>query len=195
MVSIDDGLKAFSLVHAKHGLPGSISSASNRISWPPNVPSSVELKGFYTRHPNNIKIETGFTPRNIFNLDKLEKGQIGYLWSVTSSGHEINPSWPKEYVVFMDSAGGNPVIAVVNQENTPIYAAYDAIEPFKISDSLGDFFLALSKLIDVVYGEFEIFDISDDDGLSDAFISRLSEELLPVLGQENFERFTDYFYG
>jgi len=195
MVSIDDGLAAFSQAHAKYSLSGNIGTASISISWPHNVPSSSELFDFYSKNPTDIKIETGFTPRQIFNIEKLVKGQIGYLWSVTASGNAINPSWPKEYVVFMDSAGGNPVVAVVDQESTPVYAAYDAIEPFKISDSLGDFLLALSKLIAIVYGEFNVFDIGDDDGLSDVFISRLEEELLPILGQENFERFINYFYG
>jgi hypothetical protein len=195
MVSINEGLAAFSQVHAKYVLSGSIGAVSTSLTWPRDVPKSSELFEFYSRHPTGIKFETGFTPRQIINLEKLEEGQTGYLWSVTASGNIINPSWPKEYVVFMDSAGGNPVIAVVDQDGTPVCAAYDAIKPFRISDTLGEFFLALSKLIAIVYGEFNIFDIGDDDGLSDIFISRLTEELLPTLGQDNFERFVDYFYG
>lgn len=195
MVSINDGLAAFSQAHAKYVLPGNISAAPTSLTWPNDVPRSPELYEFYSRHPAGVKIETGFTPRHVIDIKKLEKGQAGYLWNVTASGNTINPSWPKEYVVFMDSAGGNPVIAVVNQEGTPVCAAYDAIEPFRISDTLGEFFLALSKLIAIVYGEFNVFDIGDDDGLSDVFISRLTEELLPTLGQDNFERFVDYFYG
>jgi hypothetical protein len=195
MVSIDDGLAAFSQAHVKYALSGRVDTTSTSISWPQNVPSSPELLSFYSRRPADIKIESGFTPRKIFNIESLERGQVGYLWSVTSSGNVINPNWPEKYVVFMDSAGGNPTIAVVDQEGTPVYAAYDAIEPFRISDSLGEFFLALSKLIAIVYGEFNVFDISDDDGLSDVFISRLTDELLPILGQENFQRFVDCFYG
>ncbi|MBD1106703.1 hypothetical protein HXV84_09485 [Pseudomonas amygdali pv. morsprunorum] len=57
------------------------------------------------------------------------------------------------------------------------------------------FFLALSKLIDIVYGEFDIFEISDDDGLNDAFVAKIASDLKPILGQENFERFIEYFYG
>lgn len=45
------------------------------------------------------------------------------------------------------------------------------------------------------YGELNISDMGDDEGLSDVFISRLTEELLPTLGQDNFESFVDYFYG
>jgi len=45
------------------------------------------------------------------------------------------------------------------------------------------------------YGEFNVFDLGDDEGLRDVLISRLRDELLRTLGQNNFKRFVDYFYG
>lgn len=196
MATIDEGLDAFCKVHAKYKLDGNIGTApNNEVLWPKNLACSDELEAFYLRKPTNIKFETGFTPKKIFNVEDLEDGQVGYLWEGTESGRIANRKWPREHVVFVDSAGGDPIIASTGQKSTPVYAAYDAAAPFKISDSLGDFFLALSKLIDIVYGEFEIFEISDDDGLNSVFLKRLHEILKPVVGEENFERFIDYFYG
>jgi hypothetical protein len=196
MATINEGLDAFCKVHEKYHLGGSIDTApSEGVSWPKDLPVSDELKTFYLRNPKGIKFETGFVPRQIFDVENLEEGQVGYLWTCTTSGRAVNKDWEKENLVFIDSAGGDPIIAVTGQEKTPVYAAYDAAEPFKISDSLGDFLLAISRLIDIVYGEFEVFELSDDDGLSDIFIKRASDEIKPILGQENFERFIDYFYG
>ncbi|MNG20628.1 hypothetical protein D3C84_1049000 [compost metagenome] len=76
-----------------------------------------------------------------------------------------------------------------------MFASYDVVQPFQIADSLADFIRALSRLIDIVYGEFNIFDLSDDDGISDAFLKRLLEEVEPILGEDNTSRFVDYFYG
>ncbi|UNB63047.1 hypothetical protein [Pseudomonas syringae group genomosp. 7] len=97
-------------------------------------------------------------------------------------------------MIALDSASGDPIIAVTDQENTPIYAAFDAVRPFRIADSMEDFFLAFSKSIDSVYGEFDTFETSDDDGLNDSFIAKIASDLKPILGQENFERFIEYFY-
>ncbi|POY79463.1 hypothetical protein BKM09_011850 [Pseudomonas amygdali pv. morsprunorum] len=196
MANINEGLDAFCKVHAKHGLAGSINNApSGGLLWPRNLPTSNEIEALYLRQPKNIKFETGFTPKKGFDIEHLEKGQVGYLWNSTPSGLVVNDDWPNAHVVFIDSAGGDPIIAVTDQENTPIYAAFDAFRPFRIADSMGDIFLALSKLIDIVYGEFDIFEISDDDGLNDAFVAKIASDLKPILGQENFERFIEYFYG
>lgn len=49
--------------------------------------------------------------------------------------------------------------------------------------------------MDIVYGEFNIFDLSDDESVSGAFLTRLNDEISPILGQDNIARFVDYFYG
>ncbi len=40
-----------------------------------------------------------------------------------------------------DFDGGKPIIAITDIKGTPIYANYDIGEPFKIADSLADFFI------------------------------------------------------
>ncbi len=94
-----------------------------------------------------------------------------------------------------DRGGGKPIIAVTNVKNTPVLASFDCVEPFKIADSLADFISALTKLIDIVYDEFDIFDISNDDGISTTFMARVNSEITPILGDDNRRRFVDYFYG
>jgi len=77
-----------------------------------------------------------------------------------------------------------------------VWASYDVGKPFKIADSLADFLLAFAKTIEIVHGKFDIFDIyNDDDELSPKFVKLLTKEVSPLLGEENFERFFDYFYG
>jgi hypothetical protein len=53
-----------------------------------------------------------------------------------------------------DNGGGKPVIAVTDLDQTPVYSSYNVVAPFQIADSLADFILALSKMMDIVYGEF-----------------------------------------
>ena len=185
-------------VHNKYNLSGSFQRRGEvSLKWPSTLGRSVELDDFFNDYePVDVKIETGFTPLKLFSLDSIERGQVGYKWVNVGSVTKLNKEWNQAFVVVMDdSGGGKPVIAVTNVKNTPVYASYSAVAPFKISDSLADFIFALAKLVEIVYGEFNVFEISDDDGLSSLFVARVNDEISPLLGEENFERFFDYFYG
>lgn len=150
------------------------------------ISNSKELNVCFSKFiPSGEKIETGFTPIKLFSASQLDKAQVGY------------ENFPKEFLVFADdNGGGKPIIAVTNQVGTPVYANYDTEEPFAIADDLGCFFLAMSELIKIVYENFEIFDIADEnDELKPDFIKESEERLIPVLGNEMFSAFFDYFYG
>lgn len=198
MIDIDDALKELIAVHAKHKIPGRFLASNDvLIRWPSELPRSAELDVFYSKYePCEVKIETGLTPLKLLDMVELKKAQTGYRWINTTGGPVLSDEWPHQDLVIMDDVGGGkPVIAVTNTETTPVFASYDGVEPFQIAESLASFILALSKLIDIVYGEFDIFDISDDDGVSTTFMARLSTEITPILGESNRDRFVDYFYG
>lgn len=110
------------------------------------------------------------------------------------SGYEYLPD---NYLVIGDDlGGGKPIIAVVDEGNTSIYASYDVVEPFKIADNLSGFLLSLTELIDLVYGYYDIFDIADDnDEVKKDFMDELKVRVVPFIGDENFNAFYDYFYG
>jgi hypothetical protein len=104
--------------------------------------------------------------------------------------------WPTDRVVIADDfAGGKPIIAITSELLTPIFANYDTGVPFQISDSLEQFFLALATLVDIIYGKFAIFEIEDHDGLRIDFVTSIEDKLKPLLGEENYQGFFDYFYG
>jgi hypothetical protein len=185
-------------VHSKYSLSGNFQRCDQvDVKWPPALARSAELDAFLNGYePVDVKIETGFTPLKLFSLEFIEKGQMGYKWIDVGSVTKLNEDWGRSFVVVMDdSGGGKPVIAVTDVKYTQIFASYSAVPPFKISDSLADFVFALARLIDIVYGEFNVFDISDDDGLNSLFVERVSSEISPILGEDNFENFFDYFYG
>lgn len=198
MTDINVAIDKLKAVHLKYKIPGGLksgSSGANKISS--DLPTSLDVDAFYQNcEPVDVKIETGFTPLKLFSSELLMKAQVGYRWINTSTGIVINDEWPKDYLIIMDDiGGGKPVIAVTNVEGTPVYASYDVVEPFKVSDSLADFLTALAGLIEVVYGSFNIFDISDDHGISDVFLEALIKVVRPTLGEDDFARFVDYFYG
>ncbi|MFK3909398.1 hypothetical protein ACI2KD_15215 [Pseudomonas monteilii] len=198
MDTISDALKGLSAVHAKHKISGRfLASDDASTRWPPALPCSVELEAFYNQsEPHGVQIETGLTPLKLFDVTALEKAQTGYRWINTTRGLVSNDEWPAQYLVIIDDiGGGKPIMAVTNIKNTPVLASYDCVEPFKIADSLTDFISALTKLIDIVYDEFYIFDISNDDGISNTFMARVNNEIAPILGDDNRRRFVDYFYG
>lgn len=198
MSQVDDALKELSFMHAKYQLSGQfVASGNASVRWPAELPRSAEIELYYNNYePKGIKIETGLTPLKLFEVEGLKKGQVGYRWINTADGAVLDNEWPVSDLVIMDdSGGGKPIIAVTNVASTPVFASYDVVQPFQIADSLADFIRALSRLIDIVYGEFNIFDLSDDDGISDAFLNRLLEEVEPILGEDNTSRFVDYFYG
>jgi hypothetical protein len=102
---------------------------------------------------------------------------------------------PDNYLVIGDDlGGGKPIIAVIDEGNTSVYAGYDAIEPFKIAGSLSGFIFSLAELIGLVYGQHEVFDIVDNnDEVKDGFVDELRERIVPLIGNENFNAFYDYF--
>ncbi|MCU2454448.1 hypothetical protein N8Q50_12920 [Enterobacter hormaechei subsp. hoffmannii] len=55
---------------------------------------------------------------------------------------------------------------------------------------------SLAELIDLVYGQYGIFDIADDnDEVKGDFIDELRKRIAPLIGNEGFNAFYDYFYG
>ncbi|MFJ4068949.1 hypothetical protein ACIPW4_27240 [Pseudomonas sp. NPDC089996] len=198
MSDIRDALEALRLVHDKYQIAGRYVTSKDSVArWPSELPRSAEVDVLFSEYePVGVKIETGFTPLKLFDIASLKKGQFGYRWINVAEGAVLNNEWPDQDLVIMDdNGGGKPVIAVTDVEKTPVYACYDVVPPFQIAESLADFILALSKMIDIVYGDFNIFDLSDDDGIDDAFLLKLQNAVSPILGDENTGRFVDYFYG
>lgn len=199
MSALDNAFKELPRVHKKFDLEGRFQKNSQtNAKWPQTLPRSAEMEAFYDLcEPVDVEVETGLTPIRFFNLGELENGQVGYKWAGESNKTELNGNWPAQHLVFMDDiGGGKPVIAVTDMPGTPVLASYDAATPFKIADSLADFLLAFAKTVEIVHGKFDIFDIyNDDDELSSKFVKLLNKEVSPLLGEENYARFFDYFYG
>ncbi|HBB9941230.1 hypothetical protein [Enterobacter cloacae] len=184
---IEKALKQLIVICNKYSLSGSFSNVNDLDNaFPPNLPRSTEVEFLYENYnPEKLKIETGFTPIKLHSVSELLKAQNGYEYL------------PNNYLVIGDDlGGGKPIIAVVDEGNTPVYASYDVIEPFKIADSLCGFIFSLAELIDLVYGQYDIFDIADDnDEVKHGFINELRERIVPLIGNEGFNAFYDYFYG
>lgn len=187
MSDIDNTLENFVSVCQKYVLTGHFATVSDLDNiFPVKLPHSAALDYFYKNYnPVGLKIETGFTPVKLYAVNELEKAQVGYS------------CFPDNYLVIGDDlGGGKPIIAVIDRENTPVYASYDVSEPFKIADSFADFISSLANLIELVYGSYDIFDVADDnDELKDEFIEELKSSISPIIGSENFDTFFDYFYG
>ena len=184
---IEKALKQFIIICNKYSLSGSFSTVSDLDNtFPSNLPRSTDVDFLYKNYnPENLKIETGFTPIKIHSVNELTKAQNGYEYL------------PDNYLVIGDDlGGGKPIIAVIDEGNSSVYASYDVIEPFQIASSLSGFIFSLAELIDLVYGHYDIFDIADDnDEVKDNFIDELRERIVPLIGNENFNAFYNYFYG
>lgn len=184
---IEKALKQLIVICNKYSLSGNFSTVNELDNaFPSNLPRSTEVEFLYKNYnPEKLKIETGFMPIKIHSVSELSKAQSGYEY------------FPKNYLVFGDDlGGGKPIIAVVDERNTSGYASYDVIEPFKIAGSLSGFIFSLAEIIDLVYGQYDIFDIADDNGeVKDDFIDELRKRIVPLIGNEGFNAFYDYFYG
>ncbi|HDR2543733.1 TPA: hypothetical protein QCI29_004509 [Enterobacter mori] len=184
---IEKALKQLIVICNKYSLSGSFSTVNELDNaFPSNLPRSTEVEFLYKNYnPEKLKIETGFMPIKIHSVSELSKAQSGYEY------------FPKNYLVFGDDlGGGKPIIAVIDEGNTSVYASYDVIEPFKIAGSLSGFIFSLAEIIDLVYGQYDIFDIADDNGeVKDDFIDELRKRIVPLIGNEGFNAFYDYFYG
>ena len=184
---IEKALKQFIVICNKYSLSGSFSTVSDLDNtFPSNLPRSTDVDFLYKNYnPEKLRIETGFTPIKIHSVSELTKAQNGYEYL------------PDNYLVIGDDlGGGKPIIAVIDEGNSSVYASYDVIEPFQIASSLSGFIFSLAELIDLVYGHYDIFNIADDnDEVKDNFIDELRERIVPLIGNENFNAFYNYFYG
>lgn len=184
---IEKALKQFIVICNKYSLSGSFSTVNDLDNtFPSNLPRSTDIDFLYKNYnPEKLKIETGFTPIKIHSVSELTMAQSGYEYL------------PDNYLVIGDDlGGGKPIIAVIDEGNSSVYASYDVIEPFQIASSLSGFIFSLAELIDLVYGHYDIFDIADDnDEVKDNFIDELRKRIVPLIGNENFNAFYNYFYG
>lgn len=187
MIEIEKSLRKFVSTCKKHAIFGSFGAIDDLDNlFPANLLHSTEMDYFYKKYnPEKLKIETGFTPIKIYSVTELAKAQSGYTY------------FPVNYIVIGDDyGGGKPIIAIVDGKLTTIYANYDVGVPLKIADSFSSFILSLTELIDLVYGDYNIFDIADDnDEVNKDFIAELKKRIVPLIGTENFIAFYDYFYG
>lgn len=199
MNTLDGAIKEMLRVHKKFDIEGSFGNNSQiKSKWPQGLPRSVETDYLFCSYePVNIQFETGLTPICFLSLSTLNDGQSGYRWVGRSDKALRNENWSAQYLVFMDDiGGGKPIIADTGSPGTPILASYDAMEPFRIANSIADFLLAFAKTIEIVHGKFDVFDIyNEDDHISSRFVKMLYKDVRPLLGDEHFERFIDYFYG
>lgn len=183
---IEKALKQLIFICNKYSLSGIFSTVNDLDNaFPSNLPRSTEVEFLYENYnPEKLKIETGFTPIKLHSVSELLKAQSGYEYL------------PENYLVIGDDlGGGKPIIAVIDEGNTSAYASYNLVEPFQIAGSLSGFIFSLAELIDVVYGQYDIFDIADDnDEVKDDFIDELRKRIMPLIGNENFDAFYDYFY-
>lgn len=179
--------KNFVYACEKYSIPGDFKVTNGEVElFFDNLTNSSEIGFFYKNYnPEGLKIETGFTPIKIHSITDIEKGKTGYAYL------------PDNYLVFGDDVGeGKPIIAVFNDKGTSIYANYDVGQPFEIGSSFCEFISSLTKLIELVYGKYNIFDIADDeDTIKTEFIEDLRKSITPVIGKEKFLKFYDYFYG
>ncbi|MEP8759003.1 hypothetical protein ABKV43_22195 [Enterobacter hormaechei] len=184
---IEKALKQLIVICNKYSLSGSFSTVNVLDNaFPSNLPRSTELEFLYENYnPEKLKIETGFTPIKIHSVSELSNAQSGYEYL------------PDNYLVIGDDlGGGKPIIAVIDDGSSYVYASYDVIEPFKIAGSLSEFIFSLAELIDLIYGQYDIFDIADDnDEVKGDFIDELRKRIAPLIGNEGFNAFYDYFYG
>lgn len=184
---IEKALKQLIIICNKYSLSGSFSTVNDLDNaFPSNLPRSTDVDYLYKNYnPEKLKIETGFTPIKIHSVSELSKVLSGYEYL------------PNNYLVFGDDlGGGKPIIAVIDEGKTSVYASYDVIEPLKIAGRLSGFIFSLAELIDLVYGQYDIFDIADDnDEVKDDFIDELRKRIVPLIGNEGFNAFFDYFYG
>jgi len=183
----EKALKQLIVICNKYSVSGSFSTVNDLDNaFPSNLPRSTEVDFLYKNYnPEKLKIETGFTPIKLHSVSELLKAQSGY------------EHLPDNFLVIGDDlGGGKPIIAVIEEGSSSVYAGYDVIEPFQIASSLSGFIYSLAELIDLVYGQYDIFDIADDnDEVKDDFIDELRERIVPLIGNENFNAFYNYFYG
>ena len=184
---IEKALKQLIVICNKYSLSGSFSTVNDLDNaFPSNLPRSTEVEFLYKNYnPEKLKIETGFTPIKLHSVSELLKANSGYEYL------------PDNYLVIGDDlGGGKPIIAVIDDGSASVSAGYDVIEPFQITSSLSGFIYSLAEPIDLGYGKYDIFDIADDnDEVKGDFIDELRKRIAPLIGNEGFNAFYDYFYG
>ena len=187
MEELEVSLKKFVTTCQKYRLSGYFETITDIDTlFPFGFPRSPEVEYFFKYYnPVALKIETGFTPFKFHSITELVKAQSGYA------------SFPENFIVIGDDlGGGKPLIAVIENEKTTIYANYDIGEPFRIADTFSSLIASLTELVDVVYGSYNIFDIADDDDvIKKDFKEELQKRITRLIGAENFMAFYDYFYG
>ncbi|AZS49450.1 hypothetical protein DM558_01050 [Entomomonas moraniae] len=150
------------------------------------------LMEFYSQFElKHLTIQTGVSSISFIDYLNLKERNTKYSFSSLKE---------QDYIVLSEqTGGGDPILFnFLDNNSTPsIYAAYDVLEPFKIANNFLQFIEALTVLVDIVYNEYDIYEIytnDDCDEIKPEFLSKIDMKLSPILG-ENIDGFMRYFYG
>ena len=196
MNGLNNALLDLATQFEKYNVRGSF--AKGNLIYPSSLPKSEELDYYFSNfNPVDVKIDTGMSPIKLIGLRDLMEGQAGYRWTIKNGKTVDLAKWNSESIVIGDDfGGGNPIIVNSSIAGSPVFTTDVGIEPLEIAGNFEDFIRALSGLIDIVYGSYHIFDVCDDDeNVKEDFTNLLKTRISPILGEENFYKFHDYFYG
>lgn len=194
MGELENAIEDLKRLFEKYGIRGQFVNQVNPFLK--ELPTNHELDFYFENfNPVNVKIDTGASPFKLIDGSDLYKAQLGYRWNA-NSGRSIDRWNSNDIVIGDDMGGGRPIIVRTNIKLNPVFASYEGVTPFEVADSLVNFFKALGLLIDLVYGDYNIFEINnDDESIKEEFTIEIKKRLIPVLGAENSGRLYDYFYG
>jgi hypothetical protein len=92
-----------------------------------------------------------------------------------------------------DFGGGRPIIFDTSSQN--VFGGIAPGEYVCIARDVAGFYGAVANLIDIVYGKFSIWGVSEDGILKDYFLEALENAIKIYTSPEKFDGFVDYFYG
>jgi hypothetical protein len=127
---------------------------------------SEELYQWYEiSSPNDVNIRWTTNELILFNPLTLRDNQLGYRWNSISM--ERVSEWQESWLTIA-SIGGDPVIAHVDQKDTPISMDYHGMgiwKPLLVSDNLVNFLDFLSEWCDLINEYNGIHTMFDDDSM------------------------------
>ena len=143
--------------------------------------SSALCQWYRQAGPSEFEIPWSADWLRLYSVDELLECQVGYRWENRVNGKRFQ-EWKDSWLVIGD-CGGDPFIAALDSENTPVYFARHGQgiwKPSLVAPSLGSFLSVVAKWIDVT-SSFENY--YDDDGVLKAeFVDEINvcfRSLLP----------------
>ena len=166
----------------------------SNAAYPASLPSCPALATLYQHSILNQAGIGGSLMLDLYDIDQLEKAQIGWRWKRNKDGTiETNPEWDPNLVLIGDR-NGDALAVDTSETDGPVYGFIQG-ESILLANSLKDFFDIYSDWMQCEHSDFNMDVKVNNFNLEPQYLDRLTKIAKAKQSGSEVRGLIEYFFG